>query len=218
MNYINNLVESYNSFMECYNNFMTYKGEDIMVTTDIFGPSEWEKYHFKLENYPEIPSEILSYLEMPCPFWTDKLVKQTHFLCLIPSGLNMKTIYELSKQKPSGIFVLTNDQISNDTHWILITKKAIPDIYKKNYQDQNKMLTNYGYRMPHITEAAIAIICAKKLNLKMYSYCGTLVKSEKNKLITVGSDQNAFFVTKDYFDDRLESAGIYSPKLSDILD
>ena len=194
-------------FMNIFNSFLkvTYDwGSQFFATEDktmeeipIFGADEWRTY-LKLDvDAPEIPKRIQELLPVNCPFWPDKLIKETHFLCLTPKNINLEKLYELTGLKSSSpIFKEVNDVIM-ETHWILITKKPIPGSESLPFKEKNNLVLKNGYEIPSILEAAVAIVSAKFLNntilypkVRQFTVC----KEMYNECpLAIGSDSNVPF-------------------------
>src|SRR3569832_1919769 len=54
----------------------------------VFGASAWEKYYGKVNKEPPLPDNIEEIQNGPSPFWGDSIVRDTHFLVLIPAKVN----------------------------------------------------------------------------------------------------------------------------------
>ncbi len=129
-----------------------------------FGAQEWKK-HFGIEvTEPMIPSTIKEILENKCPFWPDKHIKESHFLCLIPNDLTLQKLCELTQ-------CLSRSSLSTETtdlHWILITRKIIPTTSEQSFSTVEKIVSERGYKIPTLLEAATAVLAAKSLQVALF--------------------------------------------------
>jgi hypothetical protein len=152
------------------------------VSTPVFGAKEWGQYFGEVGEEPSLPSDIDEILRGPCPFWPDKVVKDTHLLVLIPStvagraftldllgdliqnprGGGHRTryfLYDDEMQRSSG------DAYSRSSYWVLLTRDVLPGSRSQPYTAQQALVAarashidNPPYEMPHVLEVATAIL------------------------------------------------------------
>ncbi|MDN3508526.1 MAG: hypothetical protein P0S93_00595, partial [Candidatus Neptunochlamydia sp.] len=170
---------------------------DMMQETAPFGSREWKTYLDLDVDSPEIPERLQLHLESQCPFFSDKLVKETHILCLIPNNLTLGRLYELTGCKSNSPFLRNSHDFSRMPYWILIPKKIIPSTKGLSFKKQEQMVCDLGYHIPKMLEAAIAILSAKFLaGFSIYSQPGqfTRCQEEENSWpIAIGSDMATLF-------------------------
>lgn len=209
---------NYLSFLSNVNlfNFFTSTPEvkkDIMQVTPLFGPTEWQELGVELRSTPEIPEEINNYLDTACPFWNDKLVKETHFLCLIPDTLTLSKLYELMGFNSNSPYLAEAVDHAEMPYWILITKKTIPDTRGQSFDNQKNLISNYNYRIPSTLEAGIAVVCAKLNDVLIYPHAGEFTRCQTQNSqapISIGSDRAVpFSITSNDWNAPNGVAGIY---------
>jgi hypothetical protein len=136
-----------------------------------FGPDNWLKYFGEVEAVPELPENIESILESPCPFWEGEKVKDTHVLVLIPTAVKGTALTLRSfaqwigsprngghqagvvwpggrKEKSCKV-----DQKVKNPYWVLMTKTIVPNSRKKPYTSQ-QLLLKQNHRTPTLLEAS----------------------------------------------------------------
>ena len=144
-----------------------------------FGKADWEKYFGKVELEPPLPPNIEEVLNVPCSFWPNKKVKETHLLVLIPNTVNGKpfTLNHLEEliQKPksghSTKYRFYNRYAkaavggkSYPSHWVLMTRDIISGSRGKSYRDCCYMVDNHSkktgisYESPSVLEATTSIL------------------------------------------------------------
>ena len=148
-----------------------------------FGPEAW-RTHFGVDvggGIPSLPSDIDQILDSPCPFWSDKQVRDTHVLVLVPSEVDgepytLTKLGELSRpgypKNSAGYGHYDSDvkaqlgSVSTQAPcWVLLTRDIIPGSRNTSYEDQKKLLvvaraskTSRNYGFPSALEASTAIL------------------------------------------------------------
>lgn len=144
-----------------------------------FGKKQWAKYFGDIGKEPPLPYDIHKILKSPCPFFSGKIVEETHMLVLIPESINGKklnliTLGELVKVPKEGhaaeyrdiLNVIINSvgqQATNQSHWVLMTKDVIEGSRHMSYEAQQASIaeinrqTKMNYQVPTALEAAICI-------------------------------------------------------------
>jgi len=176
-----------------------------------FGKEKWEKYFGNVNNEPPLPENIFGILESPCPFWSNKRIKDTHLLILIPKTVNDKPIalnnlgklIRHSKQQYKVCYkhfyrkvkVQYKNVAIKKSYWILLTKDVIPNSWTKIYDEQLAMI-KFPYTLPYALEVTICILMyyaesGKKLYsgkpIWTYTRCLDIVDTEYGKYpIVVG--------------------------------
>ena len=152
------------------------------VPTPVFGAWAWSQYFGEVGAEPSLPSNIAEILDSPCPFWPDRLVKDTHLLVLIPSTVDgeaftLDLLGELV-QKPRGgghstQYFLYDDEVqrssgdvySSTSYWVLLTRDVLPGSRNESYEAQQAFVAaqtahvhHAPYGIPNVLEAATAIL------------------------------------------------------------
>lgn len=214
MNYL-----SFLSNINLFNIFTSNEVEDIMQATPSFGPTDWQKLGVELKSTPEIPEEISHYLETACPFWNNKLVKETHFLCLVPDTVTLSKLYELMGFNSNSPYLSEANDYAENPYWILITKKAIPDTRGQSFDNQKSLISNYNYKIPSPLEAGIAVVCTKLNGVSIYSRAGEFTRCQTGQdqaPISIGSDGRApFSITSNDWNAPNGVAGVYKCSVTD---
>lgn len=165
--------------------FLPRSQEESMEKTPPFGAKQWKSYGLTVEE-PEIPTDLQEYLKACCPFWSDHIVTQTHFLCLMPKGLSYDELIDLMDSK-----ALEREHF--DSEWILITKRIVPKTSALPPQTQLQILTQEGYTIPHKIEAALAVLAAKECNFSAFTTRATATRCQEkvnSSYIAIGMDSN----------------------------
>ena len=144
-----------------------------------FGKADWEKYFGDIGSEPPLPANIEEILNEPCSFWSNKKVKETHLLVLIPNTVNRKPftmnyLEELihnPKSEHSTKYRFyenyANEAVGNKSypsHWVLMTRDIIPSSRKKGYLNCCKLVDNHSrktgfpYELPHLLDATTSIL------------------------------------------------------------
>ena len=143
-----------------------------------FGKQQWEKYYGDIGDPPPLPPNIEVLLNSSCPFWSDKKVKDTHLLVLIPETVNGKPftlnfLKELIRNPKVGLktkFKNFDDNLITElgnqstlSHWVLMTRDVIPNSRDKTYAEKKKYLATYAqsgqpYELPTVIEAVTCIL------------------------------------------------------------
>jgi hypothetical protein len=149
-----------------------------LLALKTLGEAEWKYYFGDVGSAPDLPSDMATILDSPCPFWPDQLVKDTHLLVLIPATVGgvpftLNQLGELIKH-PSNGGHSTNYRHYNDlvkaqigeespprSYWLLMTRDVLPGSRNKTHRAQQEMVASYasqGYALPRGLEAATAIL------------------------------------------------------------
>lgn len=153
----------------------------LQIPPQAFGAKAWSQYFGEVDIEPSLPSDIDQILNSACPFWSEKQVKETHLLVLIPATVNGKPfslnlLGELI-QHPKGEGHSTKcrydrkapnqfgAQCSVRSYWILMTRDVLEGSRKKKDAEFQKDLvaaharrTSLPYELPSSLEAATAIL------------------------------------------------------------
>lgn len=138
-----------------------------------FGPDNWLKYFGEVEAVPELPENIESILESPCPFWEGEKVKDTHVLVLIPTAvkgaaLTLRSFAQwISSPRNGGHKAeivwggeekksCKVDQKVTTPYWVLMTKTIVPNSRRKPYASQ-RLLLKQNHRTPTLLEASVVM-------------------------------------------------------------
>ena len=146
--------------------------------------SVWNLYFGKVGKEPVLPDDLEATLDLQCPFWNGRQIRDTHMLVLIPSHvagqlLTLDYLGKLIKQQCQGVGSKKNNlnywenvraAIGNkniiktkdpDTsYWVLMTRWPIPGTRWKKSEDQRELvgkasLTGLPYEVPSALEALI---------------------------------------------------------------
>ena len=188
----------------------TAKGNEICLAIGLqaypegcFGPKEWETYFGQVEELLPLPKNINEILNSPCPYWTNKKVKDTHLLTIIPNFVNEKKLNhslfrELIKKPKIGaksdydcFDVREFDKAIDSTEWVLFLKDVIPNSRNKTFEEQ-KSLIKKGYTLPSSIEASISIFTNYAKNQEVlypnkyprtYFICSEISKTKGNMFL-----------------------------------
>jgi hypothetical protein len=151
------------------------------VPAPVFGAQAWRQYFGEVGTEPPLPSDINQILSGPCPFWSGKLVQDTHLLVLIPSQVSGKPFslnflrklikrpqggghptkyryYDDAVQKVLGI------QSAEGAYWVLMTHEVLEGSRDKRYDAQKALIsahaseTGLSYELPGALEAATVML------------------------------------------------------------
>ena len=146
-----------------------------------FGEAEWKQYFGDVGSAPDLPSDIATILDGPCPFWPDQLVKDTHLLVLIPAAVGgvpftLNLLGELIQHPSHGghktEYRYYNERVKAQigaaspprSYWVLMTRDVLPGSRSEVYADQKALVAGYAsresvpYVLPSVLEAATAIL------------------------------------------------------------
>lgn len=144
-----------------------------------FGKEKWERHFGTISTLPELPKAVLSILDNPCPFWSDKKIRDTHRMIAIPHQVNgdffdlnlLSQIVTSPKDGKKGKFRNFNQKVLEklgktiqENQWILITNDVIPQSRGKTFCEQKKLLDNHNigsqlkHEIPKAIELATAIL------------------------------------------------------------
>ena len=145
------------------------------------GEVEWKHYFGDVGLVPDLPSDMAAILDGPCPFWPDKLVKDTHLLVLIPATVGgvpftLDLLGELIQHPSHGghktEYRYYNERVKAQigaaspprSYWVLMTRDVLPGSRSEVYADQKALVAGYAsresvpYVLPSVLEAATAIL------------------------------------------------------------
>ena len=106
-----------------------------------FGRDAWRRYFGDIGEELPLPKNIVEILNSSCSFWSDKKVKKTHLLVLIPNTVNgkpftMNYLGELIRKPKFGystkydFYPRYAEEVVGDksypSHWVLMTRAIIP--------------------------------------------------------------------------------------------
>jgi hypothetical protein len=152
-----------------------------LLALRMLGEVEWRHYFGDIEPAPDLPSDIGDILDNECPFWSDKKVRDTHLLVLMPATVNgepftLNLLSELIKIPKNGGYKTqyryydsdVKEQIGADSpavpYWLLITRDVLPESRGKTYVNQKELVAAHArrkrlpYELPKVLEAATAIL------------------------------------------------------------
>jgi hypothetical protein len=145
------------------------------------GEAEWKHYFGDVGSAPDLPSDMVTILDGPCPFWPHKKVRDTHLLVLIPATVGgvpftLNGLGELVKHPSHGghrtecrcyngrVKAQIGAKSPPHSHWLLMTRDVLPGSRGKACADQKELVANYArresvpYALPSVLEAATAIL------------------------------------------------------------
>ena len=145
------------------------------------GEVEWKHYFGDVGSAPDLPADMATILDGPCPFWPNKLVKDTHLLVLIPATVGgvpftLNQLGELIQHPKNGghrtkyrfYGDLVREQIGEasppSSYWLLMTRDVLPGSRSAGYAAQKELVAGYAsggsvpYALPSVLEAATAIL------------------------------------------------------------
>ena len=151
------------------------------VPAPVFGAAEWARYLGEVGAEPSLPSNIAEILDSPCPFWPDRLVKDTHLLVLIPAAVDsepfsLNLLGELVKSPKSGGYATKYRYYTSDTqaqhgaqspgtsYWVLMTRDVLEGSRGRTYASQQALVATHAsrtglrYELPGALEAATVIL------------------------------------------------------------
>lgn len=141
---------------------------------DLFDRHFWKEY-FNYEIRDELPPNIDAVLQMPCPFWKEKRVTETHMLAVIPRGMNLDVFTKLFRTQRLGNKVNISDESLNLTYsyknsrssrpvCILMPKEVIPQ--SLHLKSPKLFEINWPYHLPFVSEISILIMIEYIVNKK----------------------------------------------------
>jgi hypothetical protein len=152
------------------------------ASSEAFGVQEWQHYFGELgEPTPDLPEDITQILDIRCPFWPERKVRDTHLLVLIPAKVagkpfTLNLLGELikapkgggSKTKYRHYNSAVQSQVGNEasagSYWVLLTHGVLPESRNKTYAAQKELVAGHArrtglhYELPKTLEAATAIL------------------------------------------------------------
>lgn len=168
----------------------------------IFDAKCWREYlNYQIDDVAE-PEYLEEILNTPCPFWPDKLIKNTHLVLLIPKGMTAKKFRELiDGDKVWRDNKMYTEYVVEKSHWIIITRQNVPSTRRKHPYYQIDILAETGYCAPAILEIAVAIQAMKHFaNYLLFSglfghcRCRESIRSGEYSVAILGSYGSAFGV------------------------
>lgn len=157
-----------------------------------FGKELWEKYLGNVGEEPPLPKDIDNIMKSSCPFFSwffsNKRVEETHMLILIPKTVNGKPLtlnylgdlvrYPKQGKATQCTYYEKNIAYVDDSHnmreaksqspqrsyWVLMTRDVIPGSRNKSYDDQVRLIKEFGqkakvsYEVPNLLEAVTSIL------------------------------------------------------------
>jgi hypothetical protein len=147
----------------------------------VLGEAEWKHYFGDVGLAPDLPSDMVTILDGPCPFWPEKLVKDTHLLVLMPATVGgvpftLNGLGELIKRPSHGghrtecryynkrIKAQIGAESPPRSYWVLMTRDVLPGSRSKGYAHQKALVAGYArrksvpYVLPSVLEAATTIL------------------------------------------------------------
>jgi hypothetical protein len=145
------------------------------------GEVEWKHYFGDVGSAPDLPADMVTILDGPCPFWPNKKVKDTHLLVLIPATVGgvpftLNLLGELIKHPKNGghktkysyysehVKVQFGEHSPPRSYWLLMTRDVLPGSRSAGYAAQKELVAGYAsggsvpYALPSVLEAATAIL------------------------------------------------------------
>jgi hypothetical protein len=202
-----------------------------------FGKAEWLKYFgVNVGIEPPIPQNILDvFYNDVCPIWgkDGKTVWETHVLVLVPekvdgTSLTFNLFEKLSGNTKQGTplkydagYDFTQaygDVPFPSSHWVLMTRKFLPDVYCKGYEKCAVAVKEFHgkYEIPKVIDAVVAISSEYiRSGIKLYptnsesvcTYCQEAVKSS-HFLVGDFSQKGLGISTEDYHSKFIKVAGV----------
>lgn len=183
---------------------------DIPFPSIAFGQSKWAVHFGDIGAEFPLPEKIHEILNAPCPFWPDKMVKETHALIFKPKIVNGKLydiflLGELLKAPRSSSIIKTSwpslevPKVAKDSdaYWYLITRRPIPESTGKSFVQQKKMIEDLNYQAPKFVEVATEIACTF-LDTKELLYTTTVTRTEERHTLyqyCVGSPSDTLSIS-----------------------
>jgi hypothetical protein len=132
-----------------------------------FGKAKWQQYFGIQVVEPPLPADIEAILAGPCPIFSGKRVRETHFLTLIPEGMTLERLKALAgnqvgfEHEYDFIWSQHCRTSSGRAHWVLMTNDVIPQSRNKGWEMQQHLAGNFkreGYELLSVIEAATCIL------------------------------------------------------------
>ena len=176
-----------NDFLYAFNNdgvsgCRKLSTRDTALPVHAFGPGSWRE-HFGVQavgTVPSLPSDIDQILDSPCPFWSDKRVRDTHVLVLVPSEVDgepytltrlgelIRSWFSNNSEGYRNYGSHTKAQLGSLSpqapYWVLLTRDVIPGSRDVSYTNQKEMLAirareaGLDYCLPTALEASTVIL------------------------------------------------------------
>jgi hypothetical protein len=152
-----------------------------LIVLKTLGEAEWKHYFGDVGAAPDLPSDMATILDGPCPFWTHKKVRDTHLLVLIPATVGgvpftLNGLGELIKHPSHGghrtecryyngrIKAQMGEESPPRSYWVLMTRDVLPGSRSEGCAHQKALVAGYArrtrvpYALPSVLEAATAIL------------------------------------------------------------
>lgn len=145
---------------------------EMSIPQIAFGARKWEYYFGIRVVEPALPPDIDKILTSPCSIFPGNKVKDTHFLVLIPEGMTLEKLEQLTQNAKHGnkvSFIFKDeeewtkhkDMPSDKTHWILMTKEVLPQSRNETWKRQKALAKTFsaqGYDIPSSIEVAACLL------------------------------------------------------------
>jgi len=207
------------------------------MSIDIFGADDWMNYGwFSTEDAKKsqiIPTDMIKYLNEPCPFISRQLVKETHFLFYLPSELSGISLTINSMRRllndqnllrfysPIGGWFACHDFacFSDIGGWRLLFAGPLPNSQGLTYKKQKRLLREGEYTVPFTRTVVAMIILKAKKSARILSEneWGRSAESYDNGLrIRVGVfDKGAICLSSRWSGRGYDDTGIFAEKKFD---
>jgi hypothetical protein len=153
-----------------------------LLALKTLGGLEWRHYFGEVEPAPDLPRDIDTILDAPCPFWPEKIVRDTHLLVLIPATVDeapfsLNLLGELIQRAKNGEHETKYGRYYSDqvraqfgnsspgrSYWLLMTRDVLECSRGRGYSAQRALVARYTggdglpYEIPGALEAATAIL------------------------------------------------------------
>ena len=140
-----------------------------------FGALKWKQYFGIKVKEPPLPYDIHGILASKCPFFPDQEERETHFLKLVPEGMTLEQLKDLTLNPVQGfpIGLRGNDDYVRKTfseygqrpsgraHWVLMPKEVIPGSTEQTWENQQMMSEQYkslGYGLLSFIDGAFCLL------------------------------------------------------------
>jgi len=123
---------------------------------------------------PPLPIALNKILNLPCPFWGNKTVRDTHALVLIYPMSVRELLDMISKEEGFDISIIKPTIIGDEdwnrlmdskpdkSYWALITKNTIPGSYCNSSGEKRALLQDQPYQLPKLVEIITSLYLHSK--------------------------------------------------------